>query len=668
MHDSRVVAILLITASLISHTAFAQLLQPMWSAPSPEAASLGEYGAIPVSHFTGTPNVVVPLFELEAGSYRYPVELSYHLASVKPHSQPGVAGLGWMLTDACISRTVRGVCDEKMDADGTAHGYFAHRAKMHNITNAQFDIYTQDSLTAWNPEDVWFELSADEFSFSFNGHSGLFYLNPDGGWTVISDEDILVEFDPESDFLSVADSGIGIASATYNVLNLPTRIIESCGDTVKYLYSASGTKLRETIVPYTPGGGTTRTDYVGNLVYRDGLLARIIVGEGAIISARDSVLTPEYGFSFTDHLGSIRALVFAGDTTFRKTEYGPYGEVLSETSCTFTPVPGVGEDDDEEEEDAGEGNGRQVAATGNGSGNFAGVCNGVRSALPAGIIQTYVGYPYRFGGKERLDAAGLGLYDFGARHYAPASLTAPSTVIPRWLTMDPLAEKYYDLNPYTYCAANPINIIDPTGKDIYRFDKKTGEMILFQTNNDPFDQIGAFKKDRKTGDYLLRQHLSGKPIIKVNHIGKGILSDNMNFKDKDNYIDIISTQLTLEEVEMFLLDFSNMIDREIGGYYLSTSENEIIRYVTIGKYSKNKDDLAFPGGPYNALKGLSSFSVDNYIVRVNYHTHLSKFPDNSRLRPSSDMAGGDLGFKARALTTNPQMLFLIITNPQPFYY
>jgi len=56
-----------------------------------------------------------------------------------------------------------------------------------------------------NSQTPWFELSADEFSFNVNGHSGLFYLNPDGDWTVISDEDIVVEFDPSTGFLGWQD-------------------------------------------------------------------------------------------------------------------------------------------------------------------------------------------------------------------------------------------------------------------------------------------------------------------------------------------------------------------------------------------------------------------------------------------------------------------------------
>lgn len=33
----------------------------------------------------------------------------------------------------------------------------------------------------------------------------------------------------------------------------------------------------------------------------------------------------------------------------------------------------------------------------------------------------------------------------------------------RFLTVDPLAEKYYSWSPYVYCANNPIKFIDPTG-------------------------------------------------------------------------------------------------------------------------------------------------------------------------------------------------------------
>ena len=63
---------------------------------------------------------------------------------------------------------------------------------------------------------------------------------------------------------------------------------------------------------------------------------------------------------------------------------------------------------------------------------------------------------YMFGGKEW--DAGISLYDFSARMYNPAQAA--------FTTLDPLAEKYYYLSPYSYCAGNPVNLIDPEGKKV----------------------------------------------------------------------------------------------------------------------------------------------------------------------------------------------------------
>ena len=37
--------------------------------------------------------------------------------------------------------------------------------------------------------------------------------------------------------------------------------------------------------------------------------------------------------------------------------------------------------------------------------------------------------------------------------------------------MDPLAEKYYHLSPYAYCAGDPVNLVDPDGRKIEDPDK-----------------------------------------------------------------------------------------------------------------------------------------------------------------------------------------------------
>ena len=51
-----------------------------------------------------------------------------------------------------------------------------------------------------------------------------------------------------------------------------------------------------------------------------------------------------------------------------------------------------------------------------------------------------------------------GYTDFGARQYSPT--------LRRWMTPDPLSEKYYDVSPYAFCNNNPVNFVDPDGRII----------------------------------------------------------------------------------------------------------------------------------------------------------------------------------------------------------
>ena len=66
------------------------------------------------------------------------------------------------------------------------------------------------------------------------------------------------------------------------------------------------------------------------------------------------------------------------------------------------------------------------------------------------------GYPSS-GNEKDLET---GLSYFGARYYESEMLNI-------WLSVDPMADKYPSLNPYNYCAWNPIKLVDPDGNDWY---------------------------------------------------------------------------------------------------------------------------------------------------------------------------------------------------------
>ena len=66
--------------------------------------------------------------------------------------------------------------------------------------------------------------------------------------------------------------------------------------------------------------------------------------------------------------------------------------------------------------------------------------------------------PYKYGGKELDRTNGLDMYDFHARWY--------DMIVPHFITIDPLAEKYPSISPYVYCAGNPIRYVDYRGDSI----------------------------------------------------------------------------------------------------------------------------------------------------------------------------------------------------------
>ena len=79
---------------------------------------------------------------------------------------------------------------------------------------------------------------------------------------------------------------------------------------------------------------------------------------------------------------------------------------------------------------------------------------------------------YLYNGKKledyTLGTSYLGTLDYGARHYDPR--------IARWTVPDPMAEKYYGINPYAYCAGNPVMMVDPSGNDTWEINKQ-GEVV-----------------------------------------------------------------------------------------------------------------------------------------------------------------------------------------------
>jgi RHS repeat-associated protein len=99
---------------------------------------------------------------------------------------------------------------------------------------------------------------------------------------------------------------------------------------------------------------------------------------------------------------------------------------------------------------------------------------------------------YLYNGKELQDELRLDTYDSEWRMYDPA--------IGRTFQLDPHADSYFDLSPYGWVANNPLNVIDPDGRD-FRVktetdeEKKSGTITISTT----IYVIGS-EKDRKKVD------------------------------------------------------------------------------------------------------------------------------------------------------------------------
>lgn len=144
--------------------------------PSPNAASLGEYGEVPVSLYNGLPNIQVPIYSMTERDISVPISLSYHADGNRVDEEASWVGLGWSLSaGGVITRTVRGN-EDLLDA-GNFKGYAYSPKVPSSGSNLNLDRDTHDYLTQVC-NDVY-DTEPDVFFFNMLGKSGRFYLTPE---------------------------------------------------------------------------------------------------------------------------------------------------------------------------------------------------------------------------------------------------------------------------------------------------------------------------------------------------------------------------------------------------------------------------------------------------------------------------------------------------------
>ena len=140
---------------------------------SPNMASIAKYGEVPVGHFTGTPNINIPLYNVSSGELSLPLSISYHAGGHKVETIASWIGLGWSLNSIpSISRSVRGIPDEN-------GGYFSLYSgrTVEDLWNLR---YSNESLFNAYRQDLFYgykDSEPDIFYYNLPSGSGKFFWN-----------------------------------------------------------------------------------------------------------------------------------------------------------------------------------------------------------------------------------------------------------------------------------------------------------------------------------------------------------------------------------------------------------------------------------------------------------------------------------------------------------
>ncbi|HVI46755.1 MAG TPA: DUF5977 domain-containing protein [Chitinophaga sp.] len=76
---------------------FSNALTVLTDRQTPVAAGIEKFGNIQMSYQSGSPNISIPIYEIELKGFRYPIALSYTAKGMPVRSVAGTVGLGWNL-------------------------------------------------------------------------------------------------------------------------------------------------------------------------------------------------------------------------------------------------------------------------------------------------------------------------------------------------------------------------------------------------------------------------------------------------------------------------------------------------------------------------------------------------------------------------------------------
>jgi RHS repeat-associated protein len=174
--------------------------------------------------------------------------------------------------------------------------------------------------------------------------------------------------------------------------------------------------------------------------------------------------------------------------------------------------------------------------------------------------------PYTFTGK--IKDAETGYNYFGARYY--------DSQLSVWLSVDPLSDKYPSMSPYTYCANNPIMMVDPDGERIIivlpnlRLEFKNGKLYN-TTDNNLYSGDNQFARSVEKGlNQIHNKSLLGKVMVEVlEQLDYDVNINSTSQNPKENPIPKSATEIGRIEI--------NLNPEGYPGYVREKNGNDVIK-------------------------------------------------------------------------------------------
>ncbi len=189
---------LLVILLMLSGKTFSQELPAEMNIvpPSPDVAAINKFLDVPVSHYSGTPNITIPIFKIHTPQLSLPISLNYHASGWKVEEHASWLGAGWALNaGGSVNRTVRGLPDEYLENTSGRKGYLHNHRLFDNTGGVDHAVLAtidpapntnevQETgapfITADSVSQGLLDLEPDLFSYNFPGGSGKFVLNRQG--------------------------------------------------------------------------------------------------------------------------------------------------------------------------------------------------------------------------------------------------------------------------------------------------------------------------------------------------------------------------------------------------------------------------------------------------------------------------------------------------------